>query len=379
MNFDIICLSHLRWNFVYQRPQHVMSRFARKHRVFFIEEPVYDGKEDHIKITVDEASMVWVIVPHLQQGLSAAETSAAQQKLLDSLLVSMQIKKYLLWYYSPMALEWSNHLQPGLIVYDCMDELSAFRYAPPKLLQMERALFKKADIVFTGGRSLYEAKKELHSNIYSFPSSIDKEHFRIARQQVPEPVDQQAIPHPRLGYFGVLDERIDLDLIDKLADGRPDWHFVFVGPMAKIDPAHLPVKANIHYLGSKPYGELPYYLAGWDIAIMPFALNEATRFISPTKTPEYLAGGKPVISTPVQDVVVPYGEEQLVYIASSPEEFITAAENALSNNDHDKWLSNVDAYLAGISWDKTWQEMSMLIGEAMESKPGTQTKANEYV
>lgn len=380
MNLDIICFCHLRWNFVYQRPQHLLSRFAKNHRVYFIEEPIWDAETNHVDINVDEASLAWIIVPHLKQGLSATEAIAAQREMLDSLFVSMQIKNFLLWYYSPMALAWSDHLKPDLIVYDCMDELSAFKFAPPELLQWESELFKKADIVFTGGQSLYEVKKHLHFNIYPFPSSIDKAHFRLARKKVQEPDDQLAIPHPRFGFFGVLDERLDLALIEELADLRPDWQLVFIGPVVKIDPSSLPKRSNIHYLGSKSYNELPYYLAGWDIAIMPFALNEATRFISPTKTPEYLAGGKQVIATPIQDVVVPYGIEGLVHIASTAEAFATAGETALKNKNDKDWLSKVDAYLSGISWDKTWQGMSLLIREAIKSKPDTHTKANnEYV
>jgi UDP-galactopyranose mutase len=379
MNADIICFCHLRWNFVYQRPQHLLSRFTWNHRVFFIEEPEWGATMNHAKINVDESSMVWVIVPQLKEGLSALEAIAAQREILDSLLASMQIKNYIFWYYSPMALAWSDHLKPDLIVYDCMDELSAFKFAPPELIQRERVLFKKADIVFTGGQSLYEAKKHLHFNIYPFPSSIDKSHFGIARKTVKEPDDQQLIPHPRLGFFGVLDERFDLALISALADLRPHWHLVLIGPVVKIDPATLPQRNNIHYLGSKSYKELPHYLAGWDIAIMPFAINEATRFISPTKTPEYLAGGKPVIATPIQDVVVPYGIEGLVHIAATADAFVAAGETILNNKNNKEWLSNVDAYLSGISWDKTWQGMSLLIREAMKSKPDTQSKANEYV
>ena len=379
MSFDVICFSHLRWNFVYQRPQHVLSRFAKTHRVFVMEEPVFGAIGNHIEITVDDASKVCIIVPHLQDNLSMIDVMATQQVLLDLLLVTMRIKEYIVWYYSPMALGWSDHLKPALVIYDCMDELAAFKFAPSSLVQREQKLLKKADLVFTGGQSLYEAKKHLHKNIYPFPSSIDKAHFSIARTNIEEPVDQQAIPHPRIGYYGVLDERLDIKLLTALASARSDWHFILIGPVVKIDPAELPRPLNIHYLGSKSYDELPYYLAGWDIAMMPFALNESTRFISPTKTPEYLAGGKPVISTPIKDVVSPYGEEGMVHIAATPAIFIAAAEAALTKINYDNWLLKVDDFLAGISWDKTWQRMESLIHEAIKNKTETQKKADEYV
>ncbi|WP_240347924.1 glycosyltransferase family 1 protein [Longitalea arenae] len=380
ISIDIICFCHLRWNFVFQRPQHLLSRFARNRRVIFIEEPVFDATNNHMEIATHDTNNVWIAVPHLKSGMDEADIMAAQKMLLDRLLVSMQIKKYLLWYYSPLALGWSEHLDAELVIYDCMDELSAFKFAPPQLVQQEQKLLQKADLVFTGGLSLYEAKKHLHNNIYPFPSSIDKTHFNIARSELQEPADQASIPHPRIGYYGVLDERLDTIMLKELAVLRPDWHFVLVGPVVKIDPADLPRENNIHYLGSKQYKELPYYLAGWDIAMMPFALNESTRFISPTKTPEYLAGGKQVISTPIKDVITPYEENGLVYIAATPAIFIAAAEAILTKTGYDEWLVKVDAFLSGISWEKTWHQMEELISSAIESKQGLKLKkAHNYV
>ena len=379
MNFDIICFCHLRWNFVYQRPQHLLSRFASTHRVFFIEEPLFDATENnYMEISRVDDARVWVMVPHLKNGMSVIEVMNVQTILLDSMLESIQIERYVLWYYSPMALSYSDHLSPMLIVYDCMDELAAFKFAPPFLVQREQKLMRKADVVFTGGQSLYLAKKHLHDNIHPFPSSIDKVHFNIARNGVTEPVDQEGIPHPRIGYYGVLDERLDIELLNQLVALRPDWQFILIGPVVKIDPADLPRQNNIHYLGSKSYAELPHYLAGWDIAMMPFALNESTRYISPTKTPEYLAGGKPVVSTPIKDVVTPYGEKGLVHIAASASIFIAATEAILTKVGYDDWLEKVDRFLSGISWDKTWQQMNELINTAIDNKRNAE-KAKRYV
>jgi UDP-galactopyranose mutase len=308
-----------------------------------------------------------------------ADIMAAQKALLDNMLKSMQVNKYILWYYSPMAFGWSDHLDPQLIIYDCMDELSAFKFAPLLLVQREQKLLQKADVVFTGGQSLYEAKKHLHHNIHLFPSSIDKAHFNRARSPLQEPIDQASIPHPRIGYYGVLDERLDLEMLKDLADLRPDWQFILVGPVVKIDAGELPQRNNIHYLGSKQYTELPDYLAGWDIAMMPFALNESTRYISPTKTPEYLAGGKPVISTAIKDVITPYEENGLVHIAATPTLFVAAAEAILTKAGYDEWLVKVDRFLSDISWDETWQKMEALIIKAMNSKQQEKLKAHNYV
>lgn len=371
---DIICFCHLRWNFVYQRPQHLLSRFAKENRVFFFEEPVFDASSPHYTLIADENSKTLVVTPHLPEGIDAI---TAQRELLDALVSAEHINPGIAWYYSPMSLAFSSHLTPGIIVYDCMDELSAFRFAPPALKQYESMLFDKADIVFTGGYHLYEAKQYLHENIHPFPSSIDKAHFEQARQALPEPEDQAAIPHPRIGFYGVVDERFNISLLKEVAVLHPEWHFVIVGPVVKIDPATLPVADNIHYIGGRNYKDLPSYLAGWDVAMMPFALNESTKYISPTKTPEFLAGGKPVVSTSIRDVVIPYGQDGLVEIADTVKEFSEAIKLLLQARDNDEWLEKVDAFLAGISWDKTYTQMSDLISETIERKKNNNNKQNK--
>lgn len=363
---DVICFAHLRWNFVYQRPQHLISRFASVYRVFYIEEPLYTDAEDDYVIQQSKEK-VWVVVPHLKKG-APGDVATRQRSILNRLFSDRSVSRYLFWYYTPMALQFSNHFTPMLTVYDCMDELSNFKFAPPQLKELEKELMGKADLVFTGGHSLYEAKKDQHAHIHPFPSSIDKSHFAKARNTQEDPADQAAIPHPRLGFYGVLDERFDIDLIESAAAARPDWQFVLIGPVVKIDPASLPRYSNIHYLGGKTYSELPSYLSGWDIAIVPFALNESTKYISPTKTPEYLAAGKPVISTPIRDVVHPYGVEKLVHIAHSPQEFIQQAEQELAQEDKTAWLARSDAFLANNSWDNTWQQMMELINERLATK-----------
>ena len=236
------------------------------------------------------------------------------RRLLDD-HVAILGRPLVTWYYTPMMLPFSRHLDASVVVYDCMDELSKFRFAPERLLDLEQELIDRADLVFTGGTSLYEAKKSRHGNVHCFPSSVDRKHFATARRELPQPDDQAELKHPRLGFYGVIDERFDIDLLRQIAELRPDWSFVMVGPVVKISEDELPRAANIHYLGGKTYEQLPAYLSGWDVALMPFAMNESTQFISPTKTPEYLAGGKPVVSTPVKDVVRSYGHLQGVHIA----------------------------------------------------------------
>ena len=359
---DLLCLSHLRWNFVFQRPQHLLSRFARERRVFFFEEPIYGPGLPRLEVTQSKEG-VWVAVPHLPEGMDEQQVLATQRMLLDELLAGHAVTRFVSWYYTPMALPFSRHLSPLATVYDCMDELSAFRGAPPGLLRNEAELLQLADLVFTGGQSLYEAKKDRHHSVHAFPSSVDTAHFAQARDGLAEPEDLASVPHPRLGFCGVVDERMDLELLAAMAEARPDWQLVIIGPVVKIDPAHLPRRSNIHYLGGKPYAQLPQYLAHWDVALMPFARNESTRFISPTKTPEYLAAGKPVVSTSIRDVVRPYGEQQLVHIADEPGAFVRACEAALAC-ERATWLPRVDAHLATMSWDTTWARMKVLLDAA---------------
>jgi UDP-galactopyranose mutase len=376
-SMDVVCLLHLRWNFVYQRPQHLLSRCAKEARVFIIEEPVYDQAYVVPTLKVSNPDQnVWVVVPHLHEGMNEDTAIFTQKHLLDDFFQQARIEQYVLWYYTPMAVPFTRHLNPLAIIYDCMDQLSAFKNAPAELLERERELFSMASLVFTGGHSLYEAKRLYHLHVHAFPSSVDVPHFAQARTITQDPPDQAGIPHPRLGFFGVVDERMDIALLDEMAKQQPDWHFVMIGPIVKIEPDSLPKHANIHYLGNKDYKELPHYLAGWDIAMMPFARNESTRFISPTKTPEYLAAGKRVISTTIQDVIRPYGELGIVKIADEPGHFIQTAEATLREIDEDspEWGIQVDALLEQTSWDKTWAEMRLLIHEAMRNTRHQQLK-----
>lgn len=368
--YDLVCLAHLRWDFVYQRPQHLLSRFARSRRVFYIEEPVGGADRPHLSSTLRECG-VWVVVPHLPDDLSPDESDVALQGLLDRLFYEHAIDTHVLWYYTPMAVAWTRHLRPAAVVYDCMDELSAFNGASPQLRQREAELFSRANLVFTGGQSLYEAKRDHHPNVTLYPSSVDVNHFARARTPIADPPDQQDIPRPRLGFYGVVDERMDLDLLAGIADLRPDWQIVIVGPVVKIDPASLPRRDNIHFLGPKPYGQLPDYLAGWDVALLPFARNASTRFISPTKTPEYLAAGKPVVSTSITDVVRPYGERGLVAIADTPDATVAAVARVLESNSVSEAAgrtADADAFLSQTSWESTWHAMAAQV-DAVVRRP----------
>ncbi len=368
----LVCFSHLRWDFVYQRPQHLLSRLARGLRVLYIEEPVPAEGEPRMALR-NAAPGVEVAVPHLPRDECAPGHPAGegrQRLMLDALLAAKGIEQPVLWYYTPMSLGVSAHLPAGLVVYDCMDELSNFQGAPSALVPRERALLAAADLVFTGGYSLYEAKRRAHHRVHLFPSSVDRCHFAKARRPQQEPPDMVDLPHPRIGFHGVLDERLDIELLAAVAQARPQWQWVLVGPVVKIDPDRLPRLPNIHYLGSKRYEDLPRYLGSWDVAMMPFAINAATRFISPTKTPEYLAGGCPVVSTPIVDVVNDYGRSGLVSIAQGADEFVQAVQSALDGPPARSaaLCQRADALLQGMSWDRTCEEMAMHMARHLSAR-----------
>jgi UDP-galactopyranose mutase len=373
----ILCFSHLRWEFVFQRPQHLLTRFARKAPVVVWEEPIDadDGASPslHVRPAADCAA-VTLITPRLPPGGSEDERDALLRTLIDGYLAGVD-RSFVAWYYTPMMLSFSAHLTPACTVYDAMDELANFRFAPPKLLDLERQLLERADVVFTGGYSLYESKKQRHGNVHPFPSSVDVAHFAQARAGLPDPADQASLSHPRLGFYGVFDERIDLDLIAAVADARPDWQLVMVGPVVKISEDELPRRANIHWLGGRSYNELPAYLGGWDVALMPFAINAATRFISPTKTPEYLAAGVPVVSTPIRDVKRHYERIAGVRIAGTAEQFIAGCEAQLAlRKSGDRWLAEVDGLLSTMSWDITQARMAALIDEVIAKDTAADTR-----
>jgi UDP-galactopyranose mutase len=365
MHPDLICFSHLRWNFVFQRPNHFMSRAARDRRVLYVEEPlIAEGATPRLENQCRDG--VEVLTPHLPAGLDTATQHALLRELLDDLLDAERIERPVLWYYTPMALAWTAHLDAAAVVYDCMDHLAGFRGAPADLLEQEARLIARADLLLTGGARLHSLKKHDHANAHCFPSSVDAAHFRTARRALPAPDDQAAILGPRVGYTGVIDERLDLSLIGALAEAQPDWSIVLVGPIAKIDEADIPAAPNIHRLGMKGYGELPAYLSGWDAALMPFAHNEATAYISPTKTPEYLAAGLPVASTAIHDVVEPYGRLGLVEIGDGADGFIAAARRAMAT-DRDALQAEADAFLAERSWDRTWAQVAHLLDRAVRT------------
>lgn len=373
MTTPLIVFSHLRWDFVYQRPQHLLSRIAHRHRVVFIEEPVYAaGAQPHFErhMPCDNVLVLRPVSPVEAPGFHDDQL-AVLKPLVQQLLQDEELEDHLAWFYTPMALPLLAELKPECVIYDCMDELSAFKGAPRQMRQRESALLKRADLVLTGGPSLYQSKRDLNRNVHCLPSSVDAPHYapeRITQHCEEYLAAEQLQGHilaPRIGFFGVIDERLDLGLVDAIAAARPDWHVVMVGPVVKVDPAALPQRDNIHWLGQQTYARLPALVAGWDVCMLPFALNEHTRYISPTKTLEYLAAEKPVVSTPVNDVVGMYGD--VVRIAHDPAAFIEACEAALKETPEQRAerLRQAAATVSRYSWDESARTVLRLMEQAI--------------
>lgn len=377
---DLICISHLRWDFVWQRPQQLLSRLAKQYRILFVEEPVtdtgidkpyletYPGRTPGAKPVI-VARMHYPSTDHYWIGHNDPRTQADYEALLLDYLAQEEMHNPIVWLYTPVAEPFVEVLQPQLLLYDVMDELSAFKGAPAELKEADRRLLGRADLVFTGGASLYRTRQPYSNNIHLFPSGVDIEHFaRADRESFAKPTDIADLQPPILGYFGVIDERMDLDLLAHVATAHPEWTLVMLGPVIKIEPQDLPQAPNIHYPGMKDYGDLPVYLSHFDVALVTFAMNEATRFLSPTKTLEYLAAHKPVVSTPIPDIIELYGD--YVRIGHTPEEFTAQIEAALaaSAEERAERRRQEQKLLTRYTWDSIAQRMGQLIAAEYADK-----------
>jgi len=333
-HLPIIVHSHLRWDFVWQRPQQILSRLASHHRVAFIEEPLLHDEDTQLAIT-EAAPNIVRIVPMLRHGESA-DTDDQCARILPHLqcafrehpLLSGRFEQVIQWFYSPsVAPSFLGRFDAAAVVYDCMDELTKFRYAHADLAQREAALLAAADVVFTGGYQLFTRKSKHHGNVHFYGCGVDSDHYAKAQSAGTKvPADVVDLARPVLGYFGVIDERLDYELLDELATAFDGGSVVMIGPVAKVDPATLPRRSNLHWLGQRAYDDLPAYVKAFNACLMPFALNEATENINPTKTLEYMAAGKPVVSTAVADVVRHF--TPIVQVAKSRDEFIRLAAQA---------------------------------------------------
>jgi glycosyltransferase involved in cell wall biosynthesis len=373
--YPILVHSHLRWDWVWQRPQQFLSRLSQRHPVLFVEEPLATpGLKSATAELRDVPGLPNLTVlrtefpPELLLDREAVD--AEQHRLVTSKLagpLGRTFRRPVQWFYDPMAVvPFAGQMNERAVVYDCMDQLSQFRGAPAELIKRERALLAVADVVFAGGPKIHGAKRLLNKNCHSYGCGVDVQNFGKAR--LPETAilpELEKLPRPTLGYFGVVDERMDYELLGMMADAHPEWSIAIVGPWTKVDPAAFPQRSNLHWLGGRDYEQLPGFVKGLDVCLMPFARNEATEFINPTKALEYMATGRPIVSTAIEDVILQFSE--VVDVAHSRAEFISACERALAK-------PNVGAIERGLelagrnSWEAIVERLKGHIEDVLQTR-----------
>lgn len=377
LGYPIVVHSHLTWDWVWQRPQQFLSRFSARHPILFVEGPVPtpglpNGKGTVEVREVEEFPNILILrsrVPAERWG-DGAWVDKERRRLVQEVLsgpLGLGFTDLVQWFYDPMAVTaFAGHMGERAIVFDCMDQLSQFRGAPKELLRRERELLSIADVVFAGGPKIGKDKIKYNANTHTFGCGVDVAHFGKAREAATEiPADIADLPGPVFGFFGCVDERIDYDLLAKLADANPTGSVVVIGPPIKVDPATFPQRPNLHWLGGRDYQQLPAYVKGFDVCMMPFALNEATEFINPTKALEYMATARPVVSTAVEDVVLQFSD--VAKVARSHEEFIAFCRQAATNPDQVAIEQGL-AMAGRNSWESIVARMEELIEEALETE-----------
>jgi glycosyltransferase involved in cell wall biosynthesis len=373
-SYPILAHSHLAWDWVWQRPQQFLSRLSRTHRVLFIESPMPGNDARTTQVTMRESPdfpnivVLQVKVPPTRWS-DGSWVDKERRRVVQSLLAGPLGRNFaapVQWFYDPMAVTaFAGHLEERAIVYDCMDELSLFRGAPLELVRRERELLAVADVVFAGGPKIWKAKRLLNQNCFCFGCGVDEKHFGRARDgELALPPDIADLPRPIFGYIGVVDERVDYELLAQLADAA-SGSVVMIGPWTKVDPATFPRRENLHWFGGRDYAELPAYAKAFDVCLMPFAMNEATRFINPTKALEYMATGKPIVATPVEDVVSQFNE--IVMIAHEPDEFVAACQSVAAHPPRGR-IERGLALVRRSSWESIVAKLEEHIADVLATK-----------
>ena len=369
-NRPLIVHCHLRWDFVWQRPQQIFSRLAAHHPIAFVEEPMWQEGERRLDISEPFANIARII-----PVLSAAEKNddndnqctavlrLLRRALTEHPLLTGRFASPIQWFYSPMTAPiFLDSFDSVATVYDCMDELAQFRFAPAGLRESEQLLISRSDVVFTGGYQLFQSKSRYHDNVHFYGCGVDAEHYSKARLAETElPAEVVNLAKPIFGYFGVIDERLDYALLTQLAREMPEASIVMVGPRAKVDQQSLPNLPNIHWLGHRSYADLPALVKSFDVCLMPFALNDATQYINPTKTLEYMAAGKPVVSTAVPDVLHHFAP--IVDVTFTTDGFIKAVRRAVRSPRADLIKQGIER-ANNASWDSI---VSAMRGHMLDS------------
>ncbi len=398
MSAPIVFCSHLRYRDVQQRPQRIAQLLAQKRPVIYVEEPWWPrGDErrfekpphlavayaDHLGSSGD-LTVVTPVVPYQEVELPyvTPENEVLARRMVAEYLSRVGIDRAILWIYSPMMDGYYGRMVEELVVvHDKMDELTGFKGTPPILIERERNLIDRADVMFAGGRTMFESARARHANCHRFDSGVDFELFLTATLPETQVADDlRTLPHPIFGYIGVIDERVDFEALIALADAYPHGSVFMGGPVRKILPGNLPRRSNLIFAydldlarnrdpleaGSIPYTQLPSYIKGFDVCLIPFSgKSEATKNLSPTKTPEYAAARKPIISGAVPDVVANWGD--VIWVAESPEDYVGAAADIL-NGSHSDRLAQAQVRASQQTWSSIVSAMLEQIDHALKRR-----------
>lgn len=354
---DLLVLAHSRWDLDHHRGHNIFSRYAQKRRVFYFEEPSFGQTEIprlHIRDTFEN---VMVVTPHLPNPIKSNQIDSILRELIDELIFEEEIINFTLWLQTPRAFRYARDIDATTIIYECMEDYDNINNFSENLFQVEKELMENSDIIFVVSEALYQKKKFQHHNIHVFPNSADYFHFIQSRDFILDPYDQIHIPHPRIGFYGIIDQSIDLKLIDEIAQIREDLNFVFIGPLKDTKFSQLPTRKNIYYLEQKDYNLIPLYVAEWDCGLLPFCINEVTQYSSPHQTAELLMAGKPIVATHIPDISIRFGKKSLAKMASNAEDFSEKIDKAILESKEQKWKELIDNELKNETWDQVFKKM----------------------
>jgi hypothetical protein len=372
----LMVFSHMAWNPGQGRTPQLMAALAGRWQILFVEAPRHAAGAARLESRAIRAGLtvLTLTTPAPAAGFHD-DAQAFGVTLLREELAGRRLKIDIAWLDTPMAWPLAQALGIACLAYDCLEGPPAsLQFDAALLHQRESALMRTAALMVAAGPSLFNAHRHRHANLHCVCSAVHAEHFSPASLELTSArarrghVLQSSLARPRLGYFGSIDERLDLDLLAALADRQPGWAFVMVGSVAGIAAERLPQRRNIHWLGEQDDALLPYLLAGWDLALMPYVVSEATRFLMPSQTLEYMAGYQPIVSTPVRDVQALYAPAVTI-AAPQAEAFSSACEEVLAESARARSARLIDMarIVARHAWANTADFVHGLLDEVLTS------------
>ncbi len=360
----VICISTSPWGFMFQRPQQLMTLFSEDFKIGYINPPVTSkpalSYEEVIRKYTDIINPNLIVLkPRIPKILNHSAASRYYVELLKNFSLEFGFKDIILWICLPQFEYLCGQLDEKLVIYDCQDDYASFSWTPDTTREYDQRLTEKADIVITVSGPMQKTKKKINPLSFLVPNGCDLQHFNSATKILGIPTDILNIRKPRVGFVGAVCEWIDFRLITELAEKEPDWSIVMVGPVRRnIKPPHLP---NTHYLGLKRYHILPNYIRQFDVCSIPFDQNSTiSKNSCPIKLFEYMASGKPVVSTNLPAVNF---AKRVIEIAADSEDFHCKVNRLLKETSFD--AAQRQAKQISLARANTWWTRYKTIGYIM--------------